>query len=260
MLYRTVGAQTMTRAQLKDLFNSQFVKFLGPTEVPVLEAYLKTHEQIAVEIAPRAVRDGAINFLERMHTRYVTKLADQMSADINSAIEGNLMPIIDRQEGAAIYEVLKDPKHHTKNLRSILTDRVENWQFRYKTIVTTELNRASNWGAMDAIIHNSPELTTDEIVVFKQGNKPGHGACKHCEKFWYLFDGITPRVYKLSELISNGSNIGKKAKDWMPTVDSTHPNESHVLSELKPGFGFVNGEITYIGKEHNEYIKQRGRY
>lgn len=259
MKYRTIGPQTMTRKELKDLVNSKFASFLGPTQVPVIESYLRTHEQIAIQIAPMAVRDGAIKFLERMHTRYVEKLADQMGADINSAIEGNLMPLIDRREGAAVYEALQDPKLHSKNLRQILTGKVDNWQYRYKTIVTTELNRASNWGALDAIVHNSPELGPEQIMVFKQGNKPGHGACKHCERFWYLPDGITPKVYKLSELIGNGSNIGKKAAQWMPTVDSTHPNESHILSEIKLGFGFISGELEYINSTHNELLKQQGK-
>ena len=258
MKYRTIGPQVMTRKELKDLVNSVFAQHLGPTQVPVIESYLRTHEQMAVEVAPMAIRDGAIKFLERMHLRYVNKLADHIGAEINSAIEGNLMPMADRREGVAIYEALQDPKLHSKNLRGILTDRVENWQYRYKTIVTTELNRASNWGALDAIVHNSPELTPDKIYVFKQGNKPGHGACDHCARFWYLPDGFTPRVYLLSELISNGSNIGKKARDWMPTVDSTHPNETHVLSEIKVGFGFKHGEMEYISLDHNEFKKQRG--
>lgn len=259
MKWMTVGPRTLTKKEIKDLLNSKFAKFLGPTKAPVIESYLKTHEQVAIEVAPIAVREGAIKFLERMHSRYVDKLADQMGADINSAIEGNLMPIIDRREGQAIYEALQDPKLHSKNLRAILTDKVENWQFRYKTIVKTELNRAANWGSLDAIMHNSPELEPHQIYVFKQGNKPGHGACKHCEKFWYMADGITPKIYLLSELIGNGSNIGKKAAQWLPTVDSTHPNETHVLSEMKIGFGFINGEIEYIKLGHNEYEKQKGK-
>jgi hypothetical protein len=258
MKYRTIGPQSMTRGEIKDLLTSKFATYLGPAEVPVIEAYLKTHEQVAKEFAPIAVRDGAVKFLEKMHLRYVEKLADQIGADIQSAVENNLMPFIDRREGTAVYEVLKDFKNHAKNLRQTLVGRVDNWQFRYKTIVTTELNRASNWGSLDAIVHNSPELSPDQIYVFKQGNKPHHGACDHCAKFWYLNDGITPKVYLLSELIANGSNIGKKQKDWQPTVDSTHPNETHVLSEIKPGFGFVNGNMTYVGNSYNEFKKQRG--
>lgn len=45
----------------------------------------------------------------------------------------------------------------------------------------------------------------------------------------------------------------------MPTIDATHPNESHILSELRPGFGFINGEIEWMSKDHNEYDKQQGK-
>ena len=264
LLYRSVGPQVLSRNQLKTLLQSTFASKLGRTQAPVIESYLATHEQVAVNLAPKDIRAGAIQFLERMNTRYVNKLADHIGADIQSVVEGNTfqagrMPFIDSKEGAAVSEALQDPNLHSKNLRGILTGKVENWQYRYKTIVTTELNRASNWGAMDAILHNSPDQSPDQLYVFKQGNKPGHGACKHCEKFWYMADGITPKVYLMSQLIANGSNIGKKAKDWMPTIDATHPNESHILSELRPGFGFINGEIEWMSKDHNEYDKQQGK-
>jgi len=256
--YKAVGPQALTRDQLMDLIRSGKLGKETAVKAPINEAYLHTHAQMVDNLpAPRQVRDGALDYLERMMDRYTSKLGDQLKSEVLSVVEGTIMPIADRREGAAVYEALQDPKIWSKNLRTLLKDRVENWEFRYRTIVNTELNRASNWGAMDAILHNNPTQEPHELVVFKQGNKPGAGACPECAKFWYLEDGMTPRVYKMSELLANGSNIGKKKADWKPTIDSTHPNESHILSELKPGFGFQNGGIEWISESHDEFKKQR---
>jgi len=259
--FKAVGPQALTRSELVDLIRSGMLNTQEKTKVqaPIHEAYLDTHQQVVEDTAaPRQVRDGALDFLERTMDRYIGKTADQLKTDVLTAVEHQILPFKDRREGAVIYEALQDKEIWKKNLRSLLKDKVDNWEFRYRTVVNTELNRASNWGAMDAILHNNADQSPDEIIVFKQGNKPGHGACKYCAKFWYLEDGITPRVYKMSELIANGSNIGRKAKDWLPTIDSTHPNESHILSELKQGFGFQNGKLEWISEGHDEFKKQRG--
>lgn len=50
------------------------------------------------------------------------------------------------------------------------------------------------------------------------------GACSHCVKH-YLTGGIgsRPRVFTISELEANGTNIGRKQKDWKPTFSPLHP-------------------------------------
>lgn len=255
--YRSIGPHALTKKELKELVRSGMIKSSKAPRTAVAEAYLKTHAiQIDDEPAPRQMRDGAIDFLERMFERYSTKAGIQMEADVVSAIEGAIMPIINRKEGKAIYETLKD-HDHSKYLGNELNDKVKNWSQRWKTIVTTELNRASNWGSMDAIVINNPDKEPNEILVYKQGPKDG-ATCDHCYKFWFLDDKKTPRVYRLSELMANGSNIGRKQRDWAPTVDSTHPNERHILHELKPGWGFSNGELEYIGKDHDQHALQEG--
>jgi len=62
------------------------------------------------------------------------------------------------------------------------------------------------------------------------------GACKHCIA-GYLTAGLgsKPRIFKLSELKSNGTNIGRKAADWKPTLGPLHPycfsDDTEVLTD-----------------------------
>lgn len=61
------------------------------------------------------------------------------------------------------------------------------------------------------------------------------GACKHCIRL-YLTNGLgsAPKIFTLRELINNGSNIGRKVADWLPTLDPVHPycydQETEVLT------------------------------
>jgi hypothetical protein len=256
--YKSVGPHALSKPELKELVRHGLIRPGRPPRNAVQRAYTLTHSKVVdKEMAPQATRDSAVGFLERMFDRYAKKTGEAMSTDILSSIEAELMPFMDRSEGKQVYGLLKDPKRLQENLRSSLAGQVDNWSKRWKLIVNTELHRASNLGAADAIIHNNkPDgRGPDDITVFKLG--PNDGAtCKHCAAFWFMPDGVTPKVYKLGQL--GATNIGKKQYLWQPTVDSTHPNCRHLLAELRPGYGFIKGRIEYLGRDHDEYTRQHG--
>jgi hypothetical protein len=249
--YRAIGPHALSKAQLKDLIRAGWITDFSPTAA-VSSAYALTHAKVADALAPKAQREGALEFLERMFSRYAEKAGSELKNDIASILDSNIMPFVDRREGEEIYGLLKDPKNWGKYLGNALHGRVDNWRHRWSTIVKTELARASNWGAVDAILHNNKDKDPKDILVFKAGPNDER-TCKHCAKFWFKEDGRTPRLYRLSELMANGSNIGRKAKDWLATVDPTHPHCRHLTVHLRPGYGFdANGNLQYKSKDHNE--------
>lgn len=254
--YHAIGPHALTKKELKDLVMAGLVT-KGQPKVAVARSYLETHEQLSSVPAPKPIRDGSIDFLERQFARYAEKAGHQFAADILGQVEAQIMPFVDKQEGKHVYEMLRDKNKHSKNFRSELQGKVKDWSQRWKMITTTELSRASNYGALDAIFHNNKGQDPDELYVYKVGPHDG-ATCKYCKQFWFMPDGVTPKVYKLSELIANGTNIGRKQKDWKPTVDITHPNGRHTLVQLQPGWGFVSGTLRYISKDHNEYRQQKG--
>lgn len=256
--YRAIGAHALTRAELKDLARSGLITPTTAPKATVARSYLTTHAQSAAIPAPKNTRDAAIDFLERMFARYADKSAQQLTSDLLGRIEAGLMPFTNRQEGASVYNLLRDKTTSQKYIGNALNDTVKEWRNRWKLIVDTELARASNYGAMDAILHSNQNKPPEDIHVYKVGPHDGQ-VCDECRRFWFWQDGVTPRVYTMSELIAGGSNIGRKRKDWRPTVDNTHPNERHfILQELKPGYGFSGSKKTYIGKDHDEFALQRG--
>jgi hypothetical protein len=99
---------------------------------------------------------------------------------------------------------------------------------------TTTLTHVVN----DAILDNatSDSLFTGEApkdqLVYKTVISDAR-LCQWCRRFYTNADG-TPKLYKLSELQANGSNFGKKKRDWLPTVGPTHPRCRCQLHVHKP--------------------------
>lgn len=265
MKYTTVGPHILSKADLKDLVRAGYITSTKPPGTAIAQAYLKTHQQFAPEGAPKSTREGSIDFLERMFNRYMDKAGAQLETDISGQLEAAIRPFIDNasrnlpdDEAKHVYGLLRDKDIHKKYLGNILKDKVENWQHRWKMIVNTELSRASNYGAVDAILHNNRAKPPEEIRVYKVGPHDGD-TCEYCYKFWFMPDRVTPRVYLLSELIANGTNHGRKQKDWMPTIDITHPHERHILVQLGLGSGFdKSGNVKFISKDHDEHKNQQG--
>ncbi len=255
--YKSIGPHGITATALKDLVRHGWITNIAPA-MAVTEAYIRTHAKVADTLIPMGQRKGALDFLERMFARYAEKAGTDLKTDIAGIVEASFMPVFDRAEGGQIYGLIKDPKKWGKHLGEELHGKVDNWRHRWSTIVRTELSRASNWGAVDAILHNNPDREPEDIHVFKAGPNDGD-TCPACRKFWFTPDGKF-KVYKLSELMANGTNIGKKGADWLATIDPTHPHCRHLMVEMRPGYGMdSNNNLEYIGKDHSEYKLQRPR-
>ena len=91
-------------------------------------------------------------------------------------------------------------------------------------VAATEVNNVFQEGRLASIIKASGGEDPD---VFK---RVAPSCCAYCRLLYVSKDGVTPRVFKLSVLIANGSNVGRKAgrpslkhTGWKPVIGSTHP-------------------------------------
>ena len=109
--------------------------------------------------------------------------------------------------------------------RSIIGDivlaignKTGDWSRDLGRIVDTEMNNIFQLGRAIEIQRLSGE---EDPLVYKDVFP---GACRHCIKL-YLTRGIgsQPRVFRLSELVANGTNIGRKVADWLATLTGVHP-------------------------------------
>jgi hypothetical protein len=136
-------------------------------------------------------------------------------------------------------------KEIAQNLKSMVGEQQRDWL----RVAATEVNNAFQEGRMLSIAKTAGGK---DPKVFK---RPAPDACPYCKLLYLKKDGVTPKVFKLSDLIKNGSNIGRKAGKPHPKhigykacVESTHPWCRCPLMHLPDGFGFdKDGEMVYVG-------------
>lgn len=122
-----------------------------------------------------------------------------------------------------------------RRLRLKLGEQARNWEL----VVVTELHDAQEHGkALAFARHGDP-------IVYKV---PRDTACKFC-KLLYLKNGI-PRLFRLSVLVANGTNVGRRAgaprtgkTEWRPVIGVAHPACQCELHRLPKGYAFDKNGI-----------------
>lgn len=126
----------------------------------------------------------------------------------------------------------------------ILRDFTGDWKRDWNRVAHSEMWEAKLQGEVMSILDNESPLTQDggDTIVFK---RPAHNACNQCKKHYLESDGVTPKLFRLQDLIANGSNVGRKTADWLPTVGILHPNCMCTLNIMPEGFTFDSmGQIV----------------
>lgn len=111
-------------------------------------------------------------------------------------------------------------------LRQVSQDNKQDWDM----VIRTELMNKSQEAFAEEIIRGKSAYSDQgaDTRVFK---RPNPNACPHCKRLYLDQDG-RPRVFKLKDLLENGSNVGRKVADWKPVVGVTHPHCQCILEVL----------------------------
>ena len=80
-----------------------------------------------------------------------------------------------------------------------------------------------------------------------------HHNCSECARLHLMPDGITPRVWKVSEVTFGYHVKGENS----PKFGGLHPNERCTPVGLSAGYGFQGGSLRWIAEAYDEWKKQR---
>lgn len=208
--------------------------------------------QMVTKIPQTTVETKAIAFANEHAGEYIQGIADLMIKDVRTSAA--------RATGAALRAVQDGVKTAIKDretiseLRTVLFDRIDDSFRDWQRVAHTEMTNSIQHGVYHDIRENSKRGS--DQMVFK---RPSPDACSHCKRLYLDDDGITPRIFKMSELAY--SNIGKKAADWEPTIGPIHPWCSCQLTMVPDGFEFQvtkegNAELVYTGKTATISLKK----
>ncbi len=173
----------------------------------------------------------------------ITYQLEKMRSRVNSQLVEVLKP-----QFKVIDTVFKKDMPPEKRLASELRKITGNTRQDWEMVVKTELIEKRNQGFAQAIIDGESPYSNDGVdtLVFK---RPNPDACKHCKRLYLEKDGITPKLFKLSEWLANGNNVGKKVDEYKPTLSVVHPHCQCLPQVMPKGCKFdTNGNIV-IDKE-----------
>ena len=157
-----------------------------------------------------------LDLSKRRTYNHIKGLGDKIKTDIGNSIIGKTREqyekIISKEIELGVLE-----RKTVSDITLEIGNRTDNWNKDWGRIVETEFNNIFQQGRVEQIIQENGI----DSYVFKETYEL---ACRFCIEL-HLTDGIgsEPRLYKLSKVIANGSNIGKKPADWKITIDGVHP-------------------------------------
>ena len=96
------------------------------------------------------------------------------------------------------------------------------------------------------------ELTIKNSIYYTPNGIISHN-CNECKRVHLMPDGITPKVFKLSEV---SAQYHKKGEN-IPSYAGLHPHCRCSLVMLPQNYGFKKGKISYMTDGYDEYKTQR---
>lgn len=215
--------------QNKDLSN------LPPDEVDRLMRDLKftKEQQRSIDYSRLKAQQYIDNLTQRIITTTVTA-AIQSDLDMWEAVKDVIPAAIESNHPRA---------RVVQELRDKTGDMYRDWH----RVAQTEMWSAKCQGEAEAIMNDESPLTKKkgETDVYL---RPALDACHKCKQLYLEKDGITPKVFKLAELIANGNNYGKKQADWVPCIPPLHPNCQCVMNVKPEDTNFDSqGNLVYSG-------------
>lgn len=205
---------------------------MSPQEVDSLIKRLKisTRQQKSMEYLKVKTQLSIDSLTQRMTSAVVTS-ALQSQLSMYQAI------------GKVVPNAIKESTDRYKVIQQ-LRDLTQDWERDWHRVAHSEMWDAKVQGEANAIIDNESPISKKgkDTMIFK---RPAPNACNKCKQLYLESDGITPKLFKITELQANGSNYGKKQSDWKPTLGILHPNCMCPLSVMPDGYKFDNsGQLT----------------
>jgi len=195
------------------------------------------------------IEKQAINFAQHQAGEYCRGLGNKVGATIGSA--GIEADAIQRQQ---LRDIIKTKtaeniakRESLQKLKSELGWASKDWARDWKRIANTEKQNAMQRGVAD---HYAKRYGGDVFV----SKRPMPDACKHCKRLHIGPDG-QPRIFKLSYLEGNGTNVGRKASEWLPVVGTVHPHCQCQMVRVPQGWGYDEQGSLVPGGEYGVHYE-----
>jgi hypothetical protein len=251
------GIHSSTSESIKrvvdDLFDKSALRFLG--HIPKL--HHKKHTLIGFE----SLMGLSYLFLQAMNNRYINNVEQDVLKGlltgaysyINVLKEKTSNDIVQKIEGIARKTRASGEKIPQEELNGIIQEELNKAKSKLEAVLAAESTKTRNLGSVMEITREAAQKgEKDPVVGFAVIRDSS--TCPVCIKLNLMDDGVTPRLYRLSELSAGYYKRGDKT----PSLIGNHPHCRCTPFYVPSDWGFdKKGHISFIGIGHSELEKQR---
>lgn len=248
-LFDTIGEDYLSEDEMDFLEKNLGKTKLNRDKTPLLDkifAFGQIAEKIGLENANKITKKDLDKFIQENSIKLKDQL-DKIKAQAYLDILGKQFKI-EKDLRQTILNEQNKKEFKMSDIVDSIKKKFEDWSY-LKDSISYVSESSLNQGKIEEIKNNSD---TNDPLVYKvpiQDEK----LCPNCRAAYLNNDG-TPKIFKLSELEGNGTNIGLKVKEWKPTLGQLHPHCRCLLQyfELLPNTTLDDYEFNgsrYILKE-----------
>lgn len=220
------------------LRNKKFLAISGQSNMGLPHLFVQAMQNKS----PNIIEQDVLKSLLDSSFGYIDSLKSKVQSNITEQIDGLAREA--RISGSSV---------SNEDLHNILNEEFTKAKTHLKMITETESTKYRNLGTAMEITRVSSGLGDSDPTVFFVTSKDD-SVCVECRRLHLMKDGVTPRVWKLSEL---KGTFGKRG-DEVPSMYHQHPNDRCSLTYLPSGFGFNSaGLVTYISPGFDALSNQR---
>lgn len=190
--------------------------------------YIKRGNHIPLTAKEKAV----IQSIQMQSMADIRSLRGRIFQDINNVVGSEFATVRGNQEQFIRQNILNETasRESRKNIARKIAGLTGDWSRNFEKSVQYISHTALNEGRLAMVERRAQEEGRPPRVYFQVQID----ACDHCKKA-YLKKGGEPKLFTVSELQRNGTNIGRKQKDWLPTISALHPHCRCLLTEYIEG-------------------------
>ena len=206
------------------------------------------------DFIPTAVEMSFYEVAANKTYTHIKGFGDRIKNDIRASISAEEMSYLQAEQAAKANEVIHKEilegtfqKKTVQKIASNIAHQMSDWNRDWGRIVETECQDVFNLGRAQAFMQDD----SNPRVYFQVYP----GACRHSIRL-YLTNGVgsQPRIFRMSELLNNGTNYGVKSSEWKPTVHPVHPFCRCNLMQLPEGYEW--NEETHRFEPPKEYKRK----
>lgn len=236
-----------------DMFDSLAIQLIG--DIPRLKnkklaiVSMDRHFGLA-HLFVKAMQDKAPTEIERDLLKGLLKSADGYIEALKNKTRSNITEAVD---GLAREARLANAKVDAAKLQAAVSEEMVKARAHMVAVVESEATKLRNLGTLMNISRMAASVNDGDPTVFFVVIKDGV-TCKECIRLHLKEDGITPKLWKFSELKQGYHKRGENH----PSAFGLHPHCRCTLVYLSKGFSFDDqGKTTYHSDNYDAYVKQR---